>query len=62
MRVRTKHASEIMGIPEATLRWWRHSGIGPKSYNLGRTVFYDIADLNTWADQQKHATAVGGVR
>jgi DNA-binding transcriptional MerR regulator len=60
MRVRTKQASEITGIPEATLRWWRHSGTGPRSYNLGRTVFYDVVDLDYWAEEQKRATSVGG--
>lgn len=63
-RLTTKEASQYLeSTPEATLRWWRHQGIGPKSYKLGaRRVVYDRADLDAWLDEQKLATAVGGAR
>lgn len=50
------------GIPEATWRWWRHRGEGPKSFKLGRTVFYDQADVAAWVASQKLATARGGMQ
>ena len=34
-RLSTRQAAEYLGIPEATLRWWRHRGDrGPRSYAL----------------------------
>jgi predicted DNA-binding transcriptional regulator AlpA len=56
----TRQTSETIGIPQATLRWWRHRGEGPKSFKLGRTVFYDVRDLSAWVEQQKRATEKGG--
>jgi predicted DNA-binding transcriptional regulator AlpA len=61
-RLNTRQAAEFLGIPEATLRWFRHKGDrGPRSYALTkRHVVYDLADLQEWADSQKAATARGG--
>jgi DNA-binding transcriptional MerR regulator len=62
-RLTTAEAADFPNLSEATLRWWRHSGVGPKSYRLGgRRVFYDLQDLEWWAEAQKTASAVGGVR
>jgi predicted DNA-binding transcriptional regulator AlpA len=57
-RLSTRQAAEYLGIPEPTLRWWRHRGDqGPRSYALSaRNVVYDIADLDAWADQRKSQT------
>jgi predicted DNA-binding transcriptional regulator AlpA len=57
-RFSTRQAAEYLGIPEATLRWFRHRGDrGPRSYALSaRHVVYDVADLDTWADQRKAET------
>lgn len=61
-RLRTPEAAKYADRPEATFRWWRHIGYGPRSYKIGRAVFYDVADLDEWLGQQKAATAVGGLR
>lgn len=53
--------SEATGIPLGTLRYWRHCGIGPKSYTIGRSVRYDADDVDTWIEGQKAATSRGGV-
>ncbi len=60
-RLNTKQAAEYLGIPEATLRWFRHKGDrGPRSYALtARHVVYDLDDLQTWADTQKAADQRG---
>jgi predicted DNA-binding transcriptional regulator AlpA len=34
--------------PEATLRFWRHKGTGPKSFKVGRRVVYRETDVNAW--------------
>lgn len=38
-----------------TLRWWRHQGIGPASFKLGRRVAYDRAVVDAWVDEQRQA-------
>jgi prophage regulatory protein len=60
-RLSTRQAAEFLGIPEATLRWFRHRGDrGPRSYSLtARHVVYDLADLQRWADEQKARTQRG---
>lgn len=54
----TVQAAEFLGVAENTLRYWRHFGRGPKSYNVGRTVRYDLDELKKWQDAQR-ANAVG---
>jgi len=54
--LRTKDVSELTGIPEPTLRWFRHTGQGPVSFNLGkRRVVYDLADVEQWIDESRAA-------
>jgi hypothetical protein len=57
---RTVDLVEEYGIPEGTWRWWRHRGEGPRSFKLGRTVFYADHDVVEWIESQKAATAKGG--
>ena len=53
--LRVPEVSELTGIPEATLRFWRHAGTGPPSAKLGRRVVYREADINAWVDAQFEA-------
>ena len=61
-RLSTRQASEYLGVPEATLRWWRSRGKRePKSYALSpRHVVYDLVDLDAWVAAQKENTERGG--
>ena len=62
-RLSTQQASQWLGLPEATLRWYRHRGDrGPRSYKLGSRIFYDLVDLEQWEGEQKTQTAKGGVQ
>jgi hypothetical protein len=47
-----KEAAEFLRTPVATLRCWRHLGIGPQGFKVGRRVFYWLSDLRAWLDQQ----------
>lgn len=61
-RLTTKDAADYLGgLSHDTLRYWRYRGEGPRSYRLGRRTFYDVADLNVWANDQKAKTARGGI-
>lgn len=56
--LRTREVAEMTGIAEGTLRWWRHTGQGPKSFTLGRRrVVYDAEDVRRWIDEQYAADA-----
>ena len=50
----------VLGDPEldligdrAKLAQWRHRGIGPAFYRLGRKIIYRGADLNAWAEARR---------
>lgn len=50
--LRTKaQAAEFTGIPAATLSWYRHKGIGPKSALIGGRVMYRQEDLDAWIEE-----------
>jgi hypothetical protein len=44
------------------LAQWRHKGMGPAFYKLGRKIIYRGADLNTWADAQRVDPSKGAAR
>jgi predicted DNA-binding transcriptional regulator AlpA len=50
--LRLPEVAELIGVPENTLRFWRHRGTGPKSARLGRRVVYRECDVLAWIDQQ----------
>ena len=37
----------------AKLAQWRHKGMGPPFYKLGRKIIYRGADLNEWAEANR---------
>ncbi len=54
----TAQTAELTGVPEATLRWWRHTGTGPRSFKLGvKKVAYKREDVLAWLEAQYAATA-----
>ena len=56
--LRLSEVAEMTGVPEATLRFWRHQEgkdgrrIGPKSAKLGRRVVYRAEDVERWIEEQ----------
>jgi len=51
-------AAARLRAPVATLRYWRHLGIGPDSFRLGRRVMYRSDDLDRWITAQHDSQAV----
>ncbi|WP_029433826.1 AlpA family transcriptional regulator [Blastococcus sp. URHD0036] len=39
--------------PVATVRYWRHLGIGPAGFRLGRRVIYRRAEVDRWLCQRQ---------
>lgn len=50
--------AKYLGRPESTIRYWRHLGIGPKSFKFGRRVFYRRSDIDAWVAAQ-YQNAIG---
>ena len=56
--LRTREVSDLLGVPENTLRWWRYTGRGPDSFRLGpRRVVYRRSKVLTWLAAQEAAGA-----
>lgn len=51
-------AADRLRTPVATLRYWRHLGIGPDSFRLGRRVVYRRDDIDNWITAQHDSQAV----
>lgn len=45
-------ALELIGDRDK-LAQWRHKGMGPAFYRLGRKIVYRGADLNEWANSHR---------
>lgn len=56
--LRTREVSDLLGVPENTLRWWRYIGKGPDSFRLGpRRVVYRRSKVMAWLAAQEAAGA-----
>jgi predicted DNA-binding transcriptional regulator AlpA len=51
--------SEMTRIPLSTLRFYRHTSQGPRSFLLGNRVAYKRSDVEAWVEQQ-YENASGG--
>lgn len=49
--------AEVAGLtrlPIATLRFKRHDGTGPRSFRMGRRVFFWHSDVLAWIERHYH--------
>lgn len=46
--------ADIVRVPVATLRYWRHLGTGPDSFRIGRGVRYWRSVVYTWLYAQSN--------
>jgi len=44
----TAEVAERFRTSPATVRYWRHTGTGPKGVRVGRRVLYDEATVAEW--------------
>lgn len=45
-------AAAYLRTPVPTLRYWRHLGVGPASFKIGRHVRYWQSELDAWIEAQ----------
>ena len=56
--VSTKDLSEIWGVPESTLRYWRCAQTGPPYVKLGGRIKYDLTDVERYVRANKQMPSV----
>ncbi len=44
----TEEVAELLRTTPATVRYWRHTGYGPKGRKVGRRVLYDAAEVEAF--------------
>ena len=47
-----QEVADIVRVPVATLRYWRHLGTGPRSFRIGRSVRYLHTEVVHWLEEQ----------
>jgi predicted DNA-binding transcriptional regulator AlpA len=47
-----QEVADVVRVPVATLRYWRHLGTGPRSFRVGRSVRYWRTEVIAWLDDQ----------
>jgi predicted DNA-binding transcriptional regulator AlpA len=47
-----QEVADVVRVPVATLRYWRHLGTGPRSFRIGRSVRYWRTEVFGWLDDQ----------
>ena len=47
-----QEVADVVRVPVATLRYWRHLGTGPRSFRIGRSVRYWRTEVFAWLDHQ----------
>jgi predicted DNA-binding transcriptional regulator AlpA len=50
-----QEVADIVRVPVATLRYWRHLGTGPRSFRIGRSVRYWRMEVFAWLDEQANS-------
>lgn len=47
----TSEVADFLRTPSETVRYWRHVGVGPKSFKVGgRRVLYAREDVVAWIE------------
>lgn len=54
-----KEVAALVRVPEATLRYWRHLGTGPRGFRIGRSVRYWRNEVVHWLDEQSRHPQIG---
>jgi predicted DNA-binding transcriptional regulator AlpA len=50
-----QEVADVVRVPVATLRYWRHVGTGPRSFRIGRSVRYWRTEVFAWLDNQDNS-------
>jgi hypothetical protein len=57
----TEGLAAWLDVPAATVKQWRHKGVGPRGHRVGRFIRYRRADVERWletrADRERARSA-----
>jgi hypothetical protein len=51
----TEQVAERYWTSPATVRYWRHAGVGPRGVKIGRKVLYRESELQRWEKEREAA-------
>ena len=51
----TQEVADLLRLPVATLRAWRHRNVGPPAFRMGKHLRYDLAQVLLWVSQRQEA-------
>jgi excisionase family DNA binding protein len=49
----TSEVADLTRAPVSTVRFWRHAGVGPASFRVGRRVVYRRCDVELWLEEKR---------
>ena len=58
--IRTPEVSKLTGAPAGTVRYWDHTGRGPRSFKLGGRRVWRRSEVLRWIAEQEQETGRGG--
>ena len=56
----TNDVERVTGVPAGTLRFYRATDVGPRSFKRGRRVVYRRSDVEEWIARQEANSVRGG--
>ena len=56
--VTTEQVAEMLGVAAGTLRYWRHTGVGPQWFKLEGAVRYDLAEVEQYLERNRRTPSV----
>jgi excisionase family DNA binding protein len=46
-----------LGVPQATIYWWRSRGDGPPGFRLGKHLRFRQSEIEAWLETRRDSTA-----
>lgn len=56
--LKSKQVSDLLGVPEGTLRYWRSVGLGPVWHKLEGTIRYNSVDVEVYVASSRRTPSV----
>lgn len=54
----TEEVADRFRTSAETVRYWRHTGKGPRSFRVGKRVLYSLEDIEEWEREARKGGAV----
>jgi hypothetical protein len=54
----TEEVAERFRTSPESVRFWRHTGKGPRSFRVGKRVLYSLEDVEAWERDARESASV----